>query len=92
MRWLTAGSPKLLLRARLFKHTELSELAVNYEKSTLGFVMTFLHKYILAAMGCCFVINALVMDLPIVKGYLLNNGVAVQGENDGVHPGAWRIS
>lgn len=49
--------------------------------------MTFLHKYILAAMGCCFVINALVMDLPIVKGHLLNSGVAVQAENDGVYPG-----
>ena len=36
VRWLTAGSPKLLLRARLFKHTELSELTVNHEKSTLG--------------------------------------------------------
>ena len=48
--------------------------------------MTFLHKYILAAMGCCFVINALVMDLPIVKGYFLNNGVAVQAENDGAYP------
>ena len=48
--------------------------------------MTFLHKYILAAMGCCFVINVLVMDLPIVKGYFLNNGVAVQAENDGAYP------
>jgi len=87
VRWLTAGSPKLLLRARFFEHTELSELAVNYEKSTLGFVTTFLHKYILAAMGCCFAISALVMDLPIVKGYLLNNGVAVQAKNVGGYPG-----
>ena len=49
--------------------------------------MTFLHKYMLAAMGCCFVINALVMDLPILKGYFRNNGVAVQAENDGAYFG-----
>ena len=45
-----------------------------------------LHKYMLAAMGCCFAIRALVVDLPSVKGYLLNNGVCVQAENDGVYP------
>ena len=39
--------------------------------------------------GCCFVISAPVMDLPIVKGYFLNNGVAVQAENDGAYPGNW---
>ena len=38
-------------------------------------------------MGCCFVINALVMDLPIVKGYLLNSSVVVKAENEGVYPG-----
>ena len=33
---VNCGNPKLLLRARLFKHTELSKLTVNHEKSTLG--------------------------------------------------------
>ena len=64
VRWLRPGSPRLLPMARLFEHTELSELAVSYEKSKLGFFMTFLHKHVLAAMGCGFVISALVVELP----------------------------
>ena len=46
---------------------ELSELAVSYEKSKLGFFMTFLHKHVLAVMGCGFVISALVVELPSLR-------------------------
>ena len=52
----------------------------------LGFFMTFLHKHVLAAMGCGLVIGALVVEPSLVTGYLLNNGAAVQAENGGVYP------
>jgi ammonium transporter Rh len=51
-----------------------------------GFLMTFLHKHGLAAVGYCFIISALVVELSLVAGYLLNNGAAVREENGGHYP------
>jgi len=48
--------------------------------------MTFLHRHGLAAVGYCFIISALVVELSLVAGYLLNNGAAVRSENGGRFP------
>ena len=87
---MNCEKPTLLPRACLFAHTALSLLAVVYEKSRFGLLIILLHKNVLAAVGYCFVISALGMELSFITGYLLSNGASVQVENGGVHPGVDR--
>ena len=66
----TGGKTQLLPRARLFENKKFYELAAKCERSKLSFFMTSLHKHVLAAMGCRFVISTLVVELSLMAGCL----------------------
>merc|ERR1719379_3271352 len=47
-----------------------------------GFLMTFLHRHGLSAIGYCLVISALVVEMSVCVEYLLNKGDEVEKIDD----------